>query len=207
MRVTVRDPRVDVSVSRVLALLEKTELERRQNEEGGGTGGDGARRAPVDEDTDEEEEEEEAEAIVDEEGGRLERDESVDLDQTGGQSVSRIHDNDNRLRRRTPPDSSSASSLPPSSAGAGPSHTRRANRSRHTRPRKRLRSGEPSNAPLPSDSTYTHPSDGYGHRRHFRCSREEERAERFQKDLVESLTCEICFMLLYQPVTTPCQHV
>ncbi|TDL26911.1 LON-domain-containing protein [Rickenella mellea] len=30
--------------------------------------------------------------------------------------------------------------------------------------------------------------------------------ERFHKELLEHLTCEICFMLLYQPITTPCQH-
>jgi hypothetical protein len=29
---------------------------------------------------------------------------------------------------------------------------------------------------------------------------------KFEKDLMTELTCEICFMLLYQPVTTPCQH-
>lgn len=29
----------------------------------------------------------------------------------------------------------------------------------------------------------------------------------FEKELLTELTCEICFMLLYQPVTTPCQHV
>lgn len=30
---------------------------------------------------------------------------------------------------------------------------------------------------------------------------------RFQKNLLAELTCEICFVLLYQPITTPCQHV
>ncbi|KAA1466388.1 hypothetical protein DENSPDRAFT_876473 [Dentipellis sp. KUC8613] len=29
---------------------------------------------------------------------------------------------------------------------------------------------------------------------------------RFEKELLTELSCEICFMLLYQPVTTPCQH-
>ena len=29
----------------------------------------------------------------------------------------------------------------------------------------------------------------------------------FEKALSTELSCEICFMLLYQPVTTPCQHV
>jgi hypothetical protein len=30
---------------------------------------------------------------------------------------------------------------------------------------------------------------------------------RFEKELFSELTCEICFLLFYQPVTTPCQHV
>lgn len=29
----------------------------------------------------------------------------------------------------------------------------------------------------------------------------------FEKDLLLELTCEICFMLFYEPITTPCQHV
>lgn len=32
-------------------------------------------------------------------------------------------------------------------------------------------------------------------------------SSRFEKELLTELTCEICFMLLYQPVSTPCQHV
>lgn len=31
--------------------------------------------------------------------------------------------------------------------------------------------------------------------------------QRFRKELLAELTCEICFILLYQPITTPCQHV
>jgi hypothetical protein len=31
--------------------------------------------------------------------------------------------------------------------------------------------------------------------------------DRFEKELLSELTCEICFTLMYQPVTTPCQHV
>ena len=30
---------------------------------------------------------------------------------------------------------------------------------------------------------------------------------RFEKELLSELSCEICFTLFYQPVTTPCQHV
>ncbi|KAJ7638831.1 PUA-like domain-containing protein [Roridomyces roridus] len=29
---------------------------------------------------------------------------------------------------------------------------------------------------------------------------------RFEKELLTELSCEICFMLLYNPITTPCQH-
>jgi hypothetical protein len=32
-------------------------------------------------------------------------------------------------------------------------------------------------------------------------------ADQFEKELLAELTCEICFNLLYQPVTSPCQHV
>lgn len=32
-------------------------------------------------------------------------------------------------------------------------------------------------------------------------------ADLFEKDLQAELTCEICLSLLYQPVTSPCQHV
>jgi len=31
--------------------------------------------------------------------------------------------------------------------------------------------------------------------------------DEFDKKLLEELTCHICYVLFYQPVTTPCQHV
>ncbi|KAG8718888.1 hypothetical protein FRC08_004107 [Ceratobasidium sp. 394] len=31
-------------------------------------------------------------------------------------------------------------------------------------------------------------------------------APAFEKELLSELTCEICYMLLYNPITTPCQH-
>lgn len=46
-------------------------------------------------------------------------------------------------------------------------------------------------------------SEGAHHRHTIR----KELEEQFKKELVEYLTCEICFVLLYEPVTTPCQHV
>ncbi len=32
-------------------------------------------------------------------------------------------------------------------------------------------------------------------------------ADQFEKDLLDELSCQICIMLLYQPITSPCQHV
>lgn len=34
-----------------------------------------------------------------------------------------------------------------------------------------------------------------------------EEAQHFEKELLQELTCEICYMLLYKPITSPCQHV
>ena len=31
--------------------------------------------------------------------------------------------------------------------------------------------------------------------------------DQFENELLAELSCEICFMLLYQPITSPCQHV
>lgn len=159
-RITIANPRVDVSVGRVLALLDRAERENvAEEDEGRGT------RAPVDGDTD------------------------------GEDSVEEGEEN------TTP--TVNPSSLPSSSSGAGPSNIRRPHRSNHDRPRKRQRRGEPSNVQSPPDRLNDTPDE----RRRPWCSRQEEHTERFNKELVESLTCEICFMLLYQPVTTPCQHV
>ncbi|KZS97578.1 LON-domain-containing protein [Sistotremastrum niveocremeum HHB9708] len=33
-----------------------------------------------------------------------------------------------------------------------------------------------------------------------------EDAQHFEKELLQELTCEICYMLLYKPITSPCQH-
>lgn len=159
-RITIANPRVDVSVGRVLALLDRAERENvAEEDEGRGT------RAPVDGDTD------------------------------GEDSVEEGEEN------TTP--TVNPSSLPSSSSGAGPSNIRRPHRSNHDRPRKRQRRGEPSNVQSHPDRLNDTPDE----RRRPWCSRQEEHTERFNKELVESLTCEICFMLLYQPVTTPCQHV
>lgn len=48
----------------------------------------------------------------------------------------------------------------------------------------------PANQPLPSSESLDTPI-----------------LQRFHKELLTELTCEICLILLYQPITTPCQHV
>ena len=100
-------------------------------------------------------------------------------------------------------DDAGGSSTPPlpSSVAAGPSH--------------------PNIQPSPNHTSFPNhpcPSPTGTYRPHKRRKRAEWRHTddrdvglsahaRFQKDLMAELTCEICFMLLYQPVTTPCQHV
>ncbi|EKM59081.1 uncharacterized protein PHACADRAFT_87866 [Phanerochaete carnosa HHB-10118-sp] len=59
------------------------------------------------------------------------------------------------------------------------------------RPRKRRRLVRHSDVRAPRHTTP--PRDGRG-------------APTFEKELLAELTCEICFALLWQPVTTPCQH-
>ncbi|KAG2141719.1 PUA-like domain-containing protein [Suillus bovinus] len=90
-----------------------------------------------------------------------------------------------------PLSSSSASSPvtpvsgPPSSVGSSsPAST-------SSRPRKRLRRHTST-----SRSPDFHPSSDPG----------TISLAEFDKNLATELMCEICFMLLYQPVTTPCQH-
>lgn len=70
----------------------------------------------------------------------------------------------------------------PSGSSSGPSESRR----RGGRPRKRRHIEKPERIGFDSS---------------------EQLEDHFNKELTESLTCEICFMLLFQPVTTPCQHV
>ncbi|TFK43511.1 hypothetical protein BDQ12DRAFT_183272 [Crucibulum laeve] len=106
-----------------------------------------------------------------------------------------------------------------SDQGSSSSHSRRD--SSH-RPRKRRRRHSPQ--PEPDDGDWS--DDLLSHLRrqatHNRDTRDDEplsthgappvrhdRAAiltRFEKDFLTELTCEICFVLLYQPITTPCQH-
>ena len=138
-RVTVSEPRLDVSVGRILHLLEKAE------------GWEDPRKKEVTdaEDTDATDDD----SQEDEHEGKLATDVTSSGEQTPGAR---------RNRRRS---------------------------GRTSEARKRLRR---------NDLT-----DG----RHYQHSTQEELEDVFKKELSESLTCEICFMLLYQPVTTPCQHV
>jgi hypothetical protein len=57
------------------------------------------------------------------------------------------------------------------------------------RPRKRRRARAPSGPTLPLPPPHV------------------ALAPWFEKELLGELTCEICYMMFYQPVTTPCQHV
>ncbi|KAH7343816.1 PUA-like domain-containing protein [Rhizoctonia solani] len=69
---------------------------------------------------------------------------------------------------------------------ASPSGSDRTSSQSPPRPRKKLRIHSPAQTPtgLPDPSPSTS----------------------FEKDLLNELTCEICFMLLCNPITTPCQH-
>ncbi|KAI0068857.1 hypothetical protein BV25DRAFT_1792197 [Artomyces pyxidatus] len=63
----------------------------------------------------------------------------------------------------------------------------------------------------PDGSDGDNPRPRKRRRRHVPAPRRDEppapdAAVRFEKELLSELTCEICFMLLYQPITTPCQH-
>lgn len=87
--------------------------------------------------------------------------------------------------------SSLSSAGRPATPVSGPSHSiDSSSASTSSRPRKRRRR-HMSNSRLPD----FHPSD----------PGTISLAE-FDKNLTTELTCEICFMLFYQPVTTPCQH-
>ncbi|CAE6509580.1 unnamed protein product [Rhizoctonia solani] len=105
------------------------------------------------------------------------------------------------VRRNTPPESTHREDSPatdeedpigirtcPRSASPDrtPSGSYRAASQSPPRPRKRLRTRSPLHTPtgLPDPP----PSSS------------------FEKDLLSELTCEICFLLLCNPITTPCQH-
>ncbi|KDQ64522.1 hypothetical protein JAAARDRAFT_28161 [Jaapia argillacea MUCL 33604] len=70
-----------------------------------------------------------------------------------------------------------------------PRHPRK--RDSADRPRKRRRRRFPRHHPPPHPNVPPEPTN---------------LAARFEKELMSELTCEICFVLLYQPITTPCQH-
>ncbi|KAH8118293.1 hypothetical protein DFH11DRAFT_661815 [Phellopilus nigrolimitatus] len=146
VRVTVPEPRIDVSIGRVLDVLEKAEACLEDSE-------DLLRREGSDNGTDEEDEKVNESAHVSQE------ERSVARQMSTSEPASE--------RRRS---------------------------SRSMSPRKRLRREEQS--------------DGLHHQQRLRSilTTQEELEERFHKELTESLTCEICFLLLFQPVTTPCQH-
>ncbi|EGO27570.1 hypothetical protein SERLADRAFT_435347 [Serpula lacrymans var. lacrymans S7.9] len=62
-----------------------------------------------------------------------------------------------------------------------------------SRPRKRRRHGcQPQSQQRPRQSTFLDPPPNP--------------VALYEKELLTELSCEICFMLFFQPVTTPCQH-
>ena len=164
--ITVADPRVDVSVTRVLELLEKYQHSDENNSDS---------RELVEEEDEATDEDigEEVEEERDKEPGALDH----QTDMTPG--LSGLSDN---------PDNKHPHSLIEPSPH--PRRTeRRKSRASHNHPRKRLRTQER----LDEDTR--------------RPGGSSDPESTFMKELTESLTCEICYMLLYQPVTTPCQHV
>nr|QHB50201.1 LON peptidase N-terminal domain and RING finger protein [Sparassis latifolia] len=87
--------------------------------------------------------------------------------------------------------STDAVSDPDRHSGLGPA----APASSHPRPQSPPRSRKRRRGPRPRHRPHDHPP-----------SPSSDPAARFEKELLTELTCEICFALLWQPVTTPCQH-
>ncbi|THH14687.1 hypothetical protein EW146_g5674 [Bondarzewia mesenterica] len=106
-------------------------------------------------------------------------DDELPSDPEPAPSSSRIH---SHSPLHLPPPRSSSAIHPPNSPGETSSV------SPNTRSRKRRRRQSQFPSDSPPDSPLRDPA-------------------RFEKELLTELTCEICFTLLYQPVTTPCQHI
>ena len=150
--ITVPNPRVDVTISRVLSLIERARTWNNDTPS--------ASRVSVSDHSDQEDE-----------------------DETHS-------DNERRQSVQSNPGPHSRQDAP----SPGRSDRRQSSPSRSprlpTRPRKRRRKLSPSSRPgSPSTQSST------------------DIQARFHKELYEQLTCEICLLLLYLPVTTPCQHV
>ncbi|KAF8655226.1 hypothetical protein AX16_003133 [Volvariella volvacea WC 439] len=75
--------------------------------------------------------------------------------------------------------------------------------SRRPRKRQRICPPESSTADQPRVLTQLHPHSRHSRKRSLDPT---DILARFKKELLAELTCEICFTLLFQPVTTPCQH-
>ncbi|CAL1700574.1 unnamed protein product [Somion occarium] len=110
------------------------------------------------------------------------------------------HDLDDRIHGR--PHTSHYTSPPDHPPSASASRSRRRSLSRSPspdRPRKR-----PRRSLHPDSCAYNHD--------HHRASASHQQdthlgaGAQFEKELMAEVTCEICFALMWQPVTTPCQH-
>lgn len=110
---------------------------------------------------------------------------------------------------------------PRASTGTGPPRTPMPSHSRNradsdspspsARPRKRRRKGPNPHSPPAAVAGGAGPSRGHTATSAFSAGGTYDEGSpphvRFEKELMGELTCEICFMLLFQPVTSPCQHV
>jgi hypothetical protein len=121
-----------------------------------------------------------------------------DTDQSGSEvdddEIDRLHPHTSLPTRPIPSRPSTRSNLSPPSPSRPPTlRLRRSSRST-VRPRKRRRKHLSAQDPPSYSQRDPHapPTNALA---------------RFEKELLSELTCEICFLLFYQPVTTPCQHV
>ncbi|KAF7976286.1 hypothetical protein HWV62_7190 [Athelia sp. TMB] len=109
-------------------------------------------------------------------------------------------DGDDNDGERVPRPASARAVSPPSPAHRSGTHPRPSSgsqSSRNQRPRKRRRAdgeGRHTTTDVPRGATSTRGEHGL------------TAHARFEKELRAEVTCEICFTLLHEPVTTPCQH-
>lgn len=95
---------------------------------------------------------------------------------------------------RAPVDASEAGpSVPPQASRSRPRSRSPSEPHRPRKRRRRLREGR--KATRTHREAYTDPDTP------------RDPGARFEKELLSEVTCEICFGLLLQPITTPCQHV
>lgn len=192
--------RVDVTVSKVIAYIKRVVVESEEVEDPGSDERDNGR---VTEDDEEE----------------LDNSEDIPFHPSYPSNPSSARQRPHLSRTR---DSSSPSPSPPGSPNPNPTFTRQ-------RPRKRARwantvdNGDPESlsiATMNSEKTeITGKTDTMERKTANKAKATQSDMQnmstatktppltKFETGLMAELTCEICFMLLCEPVTTPCQHV